>query len=342
MLVKKKIIGIVSASVLITICVIIVIVSLTYVPPVTTNDNQNMSNSVSTNSATLYLNSTNSTALSLNSINSTMVSLSSANSTAVKRWLKVSENIEGRVESMYVPVDAYVFTVTYTIDSQNGMITNRTISLNPIFADFYNQIGYFGKSSDTVVVYPLFTQSAYDKNGFYDYYNKKCDSSCLTINIPTKITPVYQTSGSVYTILKLLHYDTVTDVDVDKNPTILDKYKKVIILHNEYVTQREFDAITNHPNVVYLFPNALYAKIQSDYDKNTITLIRGHGYPDSNTTNGFGWKFDNSRYEYDIECNKWEFYAIDNGTMLNCYPTFRVYIDKDLLHSIFSIFSDPS
>ena len=255
------------------------------------------------------------------------------NSTQIKRWIQVNENVEGRTEIIYVSIDDYLFTVDYKINEQKKII-GRTISLNPTFNDFYNQVGYFDKPADAVVIYPLFTQAAYDQNGFYDYYNKKCDFRCLTINIPTDIVPVYQTSRNAYTILKLLNYDTVTDVDVDKNPSILEKYKKVIILHNEYVTQREFDAITSHPNVVYLYPNALYAKIQPDYDKNTITLIRGHGYPDSNTANGFDWKFDNSKFEYNLKCDNWRFYTIDNGKMLDCYPSYRIYLDKDLLFAI--------
>jgi hypothetical protein len=69
------------------------------------------------------------------------------------------------------------------------------------------------------------------------------------------------------------------------------------MLHKE-----EFNAITNHPHVVYLYPNSLYAKVSIDYWNNTTTLIRGHGYPDKTLGNGFGWKFDNSKFEYDREC----------------------------------------
>lgn len=89
-----------------------------------------------------------------------------------------------------------------------------------------------------------------------------------------------------------------------------------------------------NPNVVYLFPNALYAKIQSNYDKNAITLIRGHGYPDSNIGNDFDWKFDNSEFEYDLKCDSWQFRVIDNGKMLDCRPSFRIFLDKDLLREI--------
>ena len=75
------------------------------------------------------------------------------------------------------------------------------------------------------------------------------------------------------------------------------------MLHNEYVTRTMFDAITNHPNVLYLYPNALYAEIEVDYIDETITLIRGHNYPEPEITNGFDWEFDNTHpYEFDSEC----------------------------------------
>jgi len=226
-----------------------------------------------------------------------------------------------------------LFKVDYGMTEQK-YITSITIGLDPKFLDLYYQIGFFNRTDDTVVVYPLFTQAAYGENGFYDYYRKMCDSKCLTVNIPAKVTPIYQASGRATVMLHLLHYDFVTDVDVDKNPKILEQYKKVIVLHNEYVTQKEFDAITNFPNVLYLYPNSMYAKVQADYDNNTFTLIRGHGYPDSSADNGFDWKFDNSQYEYDIQCNNWQFHSVDNGKMLNCWPSFRMEYDRSLLYAI--------
>jgi len=93
------------------------------------------------------------------------------------------------------------------------------------------------------------------------------------------------------------------------------------MLHNEYVTRAMFDAITSHPNVIYLYPNALYAEIEVDYIDETITLIRGHNYPEPEITNGFDWKFDNTHpYEFDKICADMEFYKIENGWMTNCYP----------------------
>jgi len=145
----------------------------------------------------------------------------------------------------------------------------------------------------------------------------------------------YTSSGNAATILTLLGYDFISDMDIDKNPLILQKYDKIILLHNEYVTKKMFDAITNHPKVLYLYPNALYAEIETDYQQNTITLIRGHGFPEKTIDNGFDWEFENTRpYEFDTDCKDWELYEIDKGVMLNCYPEHIIFKDAKLLKSI--------
>lgn len=185
---------------------------------------------------------------------------------------------------------------------------------------------------NTIVIYPTFTDSAYSEPGFYTYYRGECDEKCLTIKIQNNFVP--QANPNAVQVLKLLGYSFVTDVDVDKNPTILGKYKKVIILHNEYVTKKEFDAITSHPNVIYLYPNALHAEVKTDYTKNIITLIRGHNYPTKEIRNGFDWKLDNSQLEYDTECKKMQFYKINNGWMLNCYPENIIHKSMRFLETI--------
>ena len=184
----------------------------------------------------------------------------------------------------------------------------------------------------TVVIYPIFTDSAYKEPGFYTHYRNKCDEKCLTVKIQTNFLP--QANPNAVQVLKLLGYSFVTDVDVDKNPSVLNRYDKVIVLHNEYVTKKEFDAITTHPHVIYLYPNALYAKVNPDYAKNTITLIQGHNYPEQSIRNGFDWKLDNSQFEYDRDCKKIEFHKVDNGWMLNCYPENIIHKSIKFLEAI--------
>ena len=185
----------------------------------------------------------------------------------------------------------------------------------------------------SIVIVPVLTSSAYSDNGFYSYFRGECDKTCLAVKIRDDMA-TYVDSKNAVVILKSLGYNTLTDIDLDKNPSILSQYDKVIVLHNEYVTQREFDAITSHPHVLYLYPNALYAKVSIDYWNNMAHLIRGHGYPEKTLQNGFDWKFDNSKFEYDRECADWKFTEIDNGIMLNCYPEGRLDYDMFLLQTI--------
>jgi hypothetical protein len=248
-------------------------------------------------------------------------------------------NTEGRQHVINIPVNELLFNIRPHLD-QNGQVHSFTMNLKPDLIELYNTLGY-GSNTDNAFIYPIFTQAAYNQSGFYDYYNKKCDSKCLTIPIPDKIEGTYSSSISGAFVLTLLGYSQLNDIDVDKNPDILKQYKRVIVLHNEYVTKKEFDAITSHHDVVYLYPNALYAEVKTDYNTDTITLIKGHGYPTSDISNGFGWKSTNSKYEYDAECDSWTFYAsIENKTMLNCYPEYRMLYDSELLR--FLTIPDPT
>jgi len=224
------------------------------------------------------------------------------------------------------PKDAFVIKdgkkVWYKLD----------FDLKPEFAELYREVGVANDPQNTIVVMPIFTSSAYNPPGFYNYYRDECDSRCLTTQIEWILRS--ESSANTVKILNLLGYQFISDVHIDLFPENLAKYDKVILLHNEYVTKAEFDAITNHPNVVYLFPNALYAQVESDHENNTITLLQGHGYPESNISNGFDWEFDNSPLEYDQDCTDWEFYEISNGVMLNCWPDKIIHNDKELLKMI--------
>ncbi len=227
---------------------------------------------------------------------------------------------------MYLPNGDVVTSVfdLYGVRNDFTVVGNEIIwgtpvfGLNPSIMEKYNEIAIWDDPQKIAVVYPIFTASAYAADGFYDYYVGKCDS-CTTTTISEVLD--YNSSAYGYQLLTLLGYSPITDIDIDKNPLILKKYDKIVMLHNEYVTRTMFDAITSHPNVIYLYPNALYAEIEVDYDNDTITLIRGHNYPEQEIANGFDWEFDNTHpYEYDNNCLGMKFYLIDDGWMTNCYP----------------------
>jgi len=215
----------------------------------------------------------------------------------------------------------------------NNTATRLEFDLRPELDKLYEEIS--PQNQNVIVIFPSFTLSAYSESGFYDYYGDKCDERCLEIPIRHDFEADFKASGNGYRTLKLLGYQFITDMDVDQKPEIIKKYDKVILLHNEYVTKNMFDAITSHPNVVYLYPNSLYAEVESDYQENTIKLIKGHGYPTSGIDNGFDWEYDNTHpYEFDIECIDWYFYQIENGIMLSCYPENLIYDNAYVLKAI--------
>jgi len=234
--------------------------------------------------------------------------------------------------------NVYVYSLEKNLEKSTPDFTiysEQYLHFNPENSDLYEQLSVNDELQKTVVVAPIFTKTAYANPGFYDYYTNQCDESCIdSIPIRYELPMAYTSSVSAIKVLTMLGYTIITDIEIEKDPNILKKFDKVIILHNEYVTQNEFDAITNHPKVLYLYPNALYAKIKYDPQKNTITLIRGHGYPSSEIKNGFDWKFDNTPLEYDFGCQDWKFYEIENGVMLNCYPSSLIVKNKEFLMAI--------
>jgi len=62
-------------------------------------------------------------------------------------------------------------------------------------------------------------------------------------------------------------------------------YDILLLLHNEYVTQAEYDNlrqfVKNGGTIVFIDANALYAEVRYDHDNGTMTLVKGHD-----------WKFD--------------------------------------------------
>ena len=257
--------------------------------------------------------------------------------------VKISELVLGDKHN-YIQIysalfETYVHPENYMIDDADGQKkwVSPILGLNPYKMDRYNEVAlWHDDSQSAVVIFPLFTATAYADDGFYDYFGGKCDG-CTTTTI---VVPefLYTSSGNAIQAFDLLGYDIINDATLDQNPDILKRYDKVVMLHNEYVTRTMFDAVTSHPKVIYLYPNVLYAEIDVNYIDNTITLIRGHDYPPEDpVTNGFDWEFDNTHpYEFDNECVNMMLYPINdprsNGEehwMTNCYPDIVFYANDE-------------
>jgi len=227
------------------------------------------------------------------------------------------------------------------IDPSDGLSKwlSTMLALNPNKMDVYNEVALWNDPQNTVVVYPYFTYAAYQPQGFYNYFRGDCND-CTTAKF-AQPTSKYTSSGKAHQALTLLGYHSITDIEIDKNPSILQQFDKVIMLHNEYVTRAMFDAITNHPNVIYLYPNALYAEIEVNYTDETITLIRGHNYPEKEITNGFDWPFDNTHpYEYDDTCLDMEFYKLKPGWFTTCYPENLFLEDTEQFFNILRLIKE--
>jgi len=224
-------------------------------------------------------------------------------------------------------------------DEGNLIWRSLSLALNPNKMDMYNEVAVWNDPQKTVVVYPFLTFSAYNEPGFYDYYSGKCND-CTTTKI-TQPTVLYTSSGIGHQALTILGYPSMPDIEIDKNPSILQQFDKVIMLHSEYVTRTMFDVITNHPNVFYLYPNALYAEIEVNYMDETITLIRGHNYPEPGITNGFDWELDNTHpYEFDSVCLDMQIYKIENGWMTTCYPENLFLQNTEQLFKLLKLIKD--
>jgi len=245
------------------------------------------------------------------------------------------QQLSNEITKLDIPslFNVYGFGENFEMKDGKKSWNNVKFELNPENNKIYEELNH-DPSESVVVIFPIFTAAAYAEPGFYTYFRGECDKQCLTAKIPEKYVPAATSSGNGIQVLELLGYSIISDIVVDQNPDTLEKYDKVILLHNEYVTKKEFDAITNHPNVIYLYPNALYAEVEFNEDENTITMIRGHNYPETHIVNGFDWKFDNSILEYDLDCKDMGFDKIENGWILNCYPEKPIHQSKILLKMI--------
>jgi hypothetical protein len=176
-----------------------------------------------------------------------------------------------------------------------------------------NASSRLGKGVHIALVEPTFTAAAYN-NSFYVFY-QKYNHAPATANItsdlnllsnkvtkyPT-ITPTTKVHSafamlSLLKNLKLIGPDSnitvLTDADVD-NGSIFENgahgivntssniYDVIILGHQEYVTQKEYDNlknfVSNGGTMILLDSNIFYAQVRLDRNTDTIALVKGHGW----------------------------------------------------------------
>lgn len=198
--------------------------------------------------------------------------------------------------------------------------SNNSIGMD----DFtFNTLTY--DKENFIILTPRFTEAAYSDHGFYWYYDGRCGEECLTVPVQhgelQRWGAFNLRSIAAFAALGWPMMDDITaHKKILQNPNYLLQYDTIILLHNEYVTRELYQAIQNHPHVIYLNPNALYAQIKYYEGPNEIQLIQGHGYPNNSTLNGFGWQYDNSNEETDTNCYIYHWKKLPNGEQLSCMP----------------------
>jgi N,N-dimethylformamidase beta subunit-like, C-terminal len=162
--------------------------------------------------------------------------------------------------------------------------------------------GEFGKGVRIAVVMPTFTAAAYD-HSFYVFYDKYINVTRGGVNITTdlnllsnKVTNKPSLSASGIAMLYLLgnlkwvrpeaSIAFLTDQDVDEGSIFQMNgsyaYDVIILGHQEYVTQREYDNfkqfVGSGGTMIILDGNVFYAEVKYNNNTDTITLVKGHSW----------------------------------------------------------------
>jgi parallel beta-helix repeat protein len=167
------------------------------------------------------------------------------------------------------------------------------------------------------LVEPTFTYGAYQNSSFYNFYDLYSPKIQYDPNItvttdlnllqdrPIPHQPFYYFSDPTYTTIPYkeffdllqqnLYYDkklsvtTLTDADVHEgkifNEDKKNAYDVLILFHNEYATQSEYDNlkrfVINGGTILFTTSNELFAEVSYNKTSDSITLVDGHF-----------WKFD--------------------------------------------------
>jgi hypothetical protein len=179
-------------------------------------------------------------------------------------------------------------------------ITSRNLNQISTFEDEEGVYGTSRSPMNIALVEKTFTKAAYD-HSFYIFYklhshtptgvNITTDTNLLSRRVTDHQTPEGEVSSPMPYLLKHIKRLTpksnvtlLTDADVD-NGSIFTKegnniYGVMILGHEEYVTQQEYDNIkkfvSNGGILILLDGNVLYAEVKYNKDTRVVTLVKGH------------------------------------------------------------------
>ena len=155
------------------------------------------------------------------------------------------------------------------------------------------------KGKSIALVLPTFTAAAYN-NSFYIFYQRYAhipygtnvtkDLNLLSSKVIITNLTSTTTTRSAFTMPKLVdslkkkNITILTDPDVDKGFIFkrnnANLYDVIILGHQEYVTQKEYDNlrkfVVDGGTMIILDGNVFYAEVKYDRIDQTITLVKGH------------------------------------------------------------------
>ena len=222
-------------------------------------------------------------------------------------------------------------SITYELKNNNIKISEP--SINSHTNKFTN--------SNIALIKPTFTDAAYD-NKFYNFYTKYANAPSK-FNITTdldllnsKITNHQSgTVNNVFAMLQLIKVikwidnktliNVLSDLDVDKGKLFdrynMNMYNIVILGHQEYVTQKEYDNlkqfVANGGTMIVLDGNVFYAEVKYNDNNNTISLVKGHGWAFNGKS---AWKSIDERWK--DETKDWI------GSNYFCYKCVKIFKDN--------------
>lgn len=147
-------------------------------------------------------------------------------------------------------------------------------------------------------VEPTFTDAAYNVDGFYEFYfkyhhipegvNVTTDLNLMTSEIPQEIDRRYFLPfvERLKNVIPDAEISIIRDQDVHNGALLSEDgtntYDVLLLLHNEYVTQKAYDSFRNFVKnggiIIFIDPNIFYAEVTYDEDTCSITLVKGHDW----------------------------------------------------------------
>ena len=213
-----------------------------------------------------------------------------------------------------------------TIEERSAMAHSVHVNSNSNNDHTYNQLVLRAvkssiskipnKNVTMALIAPTFTAAAYD-NAFYNFYelysnvhareNVTANLNLLSVHITKDDIqkaeiPMIKMIKNLKYVLPNLHIGLYSDSDVDSGllSTINQHHRHydiVVIGHQEYVTQREYDNlkqfVANGGKLIILDGNVFFAQVGYDIYTHTVTLIKGHGWSFNGKS---AWKSVNERW----------------------------------------------